>query len=204
MSTRKKQIVLLTDVLDEAKNRALEKVQENQKAGRIQTQDPEKLAEHVGLGAVVFADLKNRRTSDYEFDWDEVLNFDGHTGPYLQYAHARACNVLLKGNGAPAKYDAALLTLPEEQALVRAVARLPVAVEEAVELNEPSVVARHLLDVAAAFSRWYTLGNQDRDKRVLVEGNEALRAARLALTDSVRTTLAAGLTLLGIVPPESM
>src|ERR671931_253408 len=175
MSTRKGQIVLLTDVLDEAKSRALEKVEENIKTGRIHTADPDGLAEQVGIGAIVFGDLKNRRATDYEFDWEEVLNFEGHSGPYLQYAHARACNILKKGGGAPSAYDGALLTLPEEQALLRQVARLPSAVADAVEQNEPSHVSRYLLDLAAAFSRWYTLGNQERDKRVLVEGNESVR-----------------------------
>jgi arginyl-tRNA synthetase len=204
MSTRRGNLVLLADVLDEARNRALDKVRENQQAGRIQTSDPERLAEQVGLGAVVFADLKNRRVSDYTFDWEEVLNFEGHTGPYLQYAHARACNILRKGGGAPERYDAALLTLPEEQALVRLLARLPVTVAEAVQENEPSFVARLLLDVAAAFSRWYTLGNQEREKRVLVDDQPALRAARTALTDATRATLCSGLDLLGISAPDTM
>ncbi|MFZ5469954.1 MAG: arginine--tRNA ligase [Myxococcota bacterium] len=204
MSTRRGQIELLDDVLEEAKNRALEKVKENIASGRIHTDEPEKLAEAIGVGAVVFGDLKNRRTTDYTFDWEDVLSFEGHSGPYLQYAHARACNILLKGGGTPKSYDAALLTLPEEQALVRQVARFPVSVREAVEQNEPSLVARHLLDVAADFSRWYTLGNQDRKKRVLIEDDDALRAARTALTDAVRVTLAAGLSLLGVATPERM
>src|SRR5919197_3270066 len=204
MSTRRGQIVLLTDVLDEAKSRALEKVQENMQTGRIHTEDPDALAEQVGLGAIVFGDLKNRRATDYQFDWEEVLSFEGHSGPYLQYAHARACNILKKAGGRVRAYDAGLLTLLEEQALVRQVARLPAVVSEAVEQDEPSHVSRYLLDVAAAFSRWYTLGNQERDKRVLVEGNDALRAARVALTDAVRLTLASGLSLLGIPTPENM
>jgi arginyl-tRNA synthetase len=191
-------------VLTEAKNRALEKVEENRKAGRIQTDDPERLAEQVGLGAIVFGDLKNRRTTDYTFDWDDVLNFEGHTGPYLQYAHARACNILRRGGGAPAEYDGGLLTLPEEGAVVRMVSKLPSVAQDAVAQNEPSLVARYLLDLSAAFSRWYTLGNQERDKRVLIEDNDALRAARLALTDAVRITLKSGLSLLGVPTPENM
>ncbi len=191
-------------MLDEAKNRAMEKVDENIARREDSTPDADKLAEQIGIGAIVFGDLKNRRTTDYTFDWEEVLSFEGHTGPYLQYAHARACSILSKGGGAPASYDPALLALPEEQALVREIARLPLVVSDAVEQNEPSLVSRHLLDVAAAFSRWYTLGNQDREKRVLVETNPELRNARLALTDAVRATLAAGLTLLGIGTPENM
>lgn len=204
MSTRKGNVVLLNDVLDEAKARALEKVQQNIQEGAIQTDNPEALAEQIGLGAIVFGDLKNRRVTDYTFDWDDVLNFTGHTGPYLQYAHARTCNILRRGGGAPASYDASLLTLPEEQAVLRVIARLPVVVQEAADQCEPSFIARWLLDLAAEFSRYYTLGNQDRAKRVLVEGNEPLKAARLALTDAVRSALAAGLSLLGIATPENM
>ncbi|MGZ3457978.1 MAG: arginine--tRNA ligase [Archangium sp.] len=204
MSTRKGNVVLLNDVLDEAKARALEKVQENIQEGKIQTEDPEKLAEQIGLGAIVFGDLKNRRATDYTFDWEDVLAFEGHSGPYLQYAHARTCNILRKGGGAPAAYDASLLTLPEEQAVLRVIARLPVVVQEAAEQNEPSFVARWLLDLAAEFSRYYTAGNQERGKRVVLEGNEPLKAARLALTDATRAALAAGLSLLGIATPENM
>ncbi|MGZ6140622.1 MAG: arginine--tRNA ligase [Myxococcaceae bacterium] len=204
MSTRAGKLVLLADVLDEARARALEKVRDSASSGRIHTDDPERLAEQVGLGAIIFGDLKNRRNTDYTFDWDEVLEFDGHTGPYLQYAHARACNLLKRGGGTPPTADATLLALPEEQQLARTLARFPVQVRAAVEQDEPSFVARHLIDVAVDFSRWYTLGNQDREKRVLHESDEALRAARLSLADAVRIVLASGLQLLGIAAPESM
>ncbi|WP_163999395.1 arginine--tRNA ligase [Pyxidicoccus caerfyrddinensis] len=204
MSTRKGQVVQLSEVLDEAKERASAKVKENIEAGRIHTGDADQLSEQIGLGAIAFGDLKHKRASDYTFDWDEVLSFEGHTGPYLQYAHARTVSVLRKGGGAPASYDAALLTLPEEQALLREIMRLPEVVTDAAEQYEPSLVARLLLDVAAAFSRYFTAGNQDREKRILVEDNDALRAARLALTDATRVTLAAGLTLLGIPTPDNM
>ncbi|NVJ02488.1 arginine--tRNA ligase [Myxococcus sp. AM009] len=204
MSTRKGQVVQLNDVLDEARERVSVKVRENVEAGRIQTDDADALSEQIALGAIAFGDLKHKRASDYTFDWDEVLSFEGHTGPYLQYAHARAVNVLRKGGGAPASYDAALLTLPEEQALLRELMRLPEVVRDAAEQYEPSLVARLLLDVASALSRYYTLGNQERDKRINVEGNDALRAARLALIDAARVTLAAGLTLLGIPTPDNM
>ncbi|MCP3143409.1 arginine--tRNA ligase [Pyxidicoccus xibeiensis] len=204
MSTRLGRLVHLTDVLDEAKERASAIVKKNIEEGRLHTDDPDKLSEQIGLGSVVFGDLKHNRASDYTFNWDEVVSLDGHTGAYLQYAHARTVNVLRKGGGAPASYDASLLTLPEEQALLREIMRLPEVVRNAAEDYEPSLIARLLLDVAAVFSRFYTLGNQDREKRIIVEDNDALRAARLALTDATRVTLAAGLTLLGIPTPDNM
>ena len=204
MSTRKGNLKLLSEVLDEAHSRALTKVKDNIAAGRIETDDPAKLAEEIGLGAIVFGDLKNRRTTDYEFDWDQVLDFEGHTGPYLQYAHARACTVLERGGGIPTSYDASLLVLAEERALLRQIATLPVVFQDALAQNEPSLVARHLLEIAAAFSRWYTLGNQQREHRVLVEGQPALQAARLALTNASAIALRAGLGLLGIGAPKQM
>jgi arginyl-tRNA synthetase len=204
MSTRKGNLKMLTEVLDDAHARAAEVVQANIKEGRIETADPEGLAEQIGVGAILFGDLKNRRITDYDFDWEQVLKFEGHTGPYLQYAHARACNMLAKGGGAPSAFDAALLALPEEQQLIREVARLPQVNLEAMDVNEPSILSRYLLDLAAAFSRWYTLGNQQREHRVLIEDNPPLRAARLALTDTVRMTLHNGLRTLGIQTPERM
>lgn len=204
MSTRKGDIVLLNDVLDEAKSRARTKVDENIAAGRMQTPDADALAEQIGLGAIIFGDLKNRRTSDYTFDWDEVLNFEGHTGPYLQYAHARASNVTRKGGGAPSSFDPTKLVLPEEQALVKLLAQYPDQVAQALEQNEPSFVSRHLIELAAAYSRWYTLGNQDRAKRVLVDEEPELKKARLGLNDAFRSVLASGLALLGVGTPENM
>jgi arginyl-tRNA synthetase len=204
MSTRKGNLKMLGDVIDAAKEVALEMVRANKEAGKVESEDLEGLAERIGVAAVVFGDLKNRRTSDYEFNLEAFTELTGHTGPYLQMQHARCCSILRKGGGQPGAYDAALLLLPEEQALVRLLSRFPVAVQEALADFEPSAVARHLLDVAAAFSSWYTLGNQDKEKRVLLEGNDALRSARLALVDATRVTLGAGLTLLGIATPETM
>lgn len=204
MKTRTGNVVLLNDVLDEARSRALEKVEENIRSGRIVTDKPQELAEQIGLGAIVFGDLKNRRVTDYTFDWEDVLAFEGHTGPYVQYSYARTCNVLRKGGGAPASYEARLLSLPEEQALIRELAKFPQVVADAAGELEPSLVTRYLLDLASAFNRWYTLGNQDRTKRILVETDDKLRPARLALNDAVRVTFASGLTLLGIATPENM
>src|SRR6185295_17444315 len=103
--------------------------------------DAAALAEQVGVGAIVFGDLKNRRATDYTFDWEEVLSFDGHTGPYLQYAHARACNILKKAASTPQSYDGGLLSLPEEQQLIKTLAKLPATLEDAVDQNEPSLVS---------------------------------------------------------------
>ena len=171
MSTRKGQMVLLNDVLDEAKSRALEKVQENVAAGtHPHRRTPDALAEQIGLGAVVFGDLKNRRTTDYTFDWDEVLELRGpHRALPPVRARPGAATSRARAAARPASFDAALLTLPEEQALVRELARFPARCRRRRSSTSRPSSRGYLLDVAAAFSRWYTLGNQDRDKRVLVE-----------------------------------
>lgn len=204
MSTRQGNLKLLSEVLDEATARALEKVKENIAEGRMHTDDPGTLAEQIGIGGIIFNDLKNPRTTDYTFRWEDILNFEGHSGPYLQYAHARTLSILAKGGGTPKQYDAALLTMPEEQALLRGIAKFPSVISDAVDAHEPSLLARHLLEVAAEFSRYFTAGNQDRSKRILLDEDSPLRASRLALTDAVRVTLANGLHWLGLATPERM
>lgn len=223
MSTRKGTMHLLSDVLDEAKSRALEKVNANieketreletkegaarkaaQKRIGVLAANSETLAEQIGVGAIVFGDLKNNRVNDYVFDWDEVMDFEGHTAPYLQYAHARTQSILERAESVGAAWDASKLVLPEERAVLLAVSRFPAVIARACDEFEPSFVARHLLDLAALFSKYYSLGNQDRTKRVLVEDDDAMRAARLALVRAVKATLASGLRLLGVALPEQM
>ena len=197
-----------TDVLDEAHDPgAGEGPRRTSAAGRIHTDDPEQLAEQMGLGAIVFGDLKNRRNTDYTFDWDEVLEFDGHTGPYLQYAHARACNILQARRRRPGHgvRCGAARACPRSR---RSSGRWPASrsrCSAAVEQNEPSFVARHLIDVGRGLQPLVHArqpGPRQAGARRI--GNEALRAARLALTDAVRIVLASGLQLLGIAAPESM
>src|SRR6185295_10246103 len=108
------------------------------------------VARAVGVGAVVFNDLKNRRLNDVEFDLDAILSFEGKTGPYVMYSHARACSILRKHGGAlppPAAGEGSRLQHPTEIELVRKVARFPERVARAVELDEPSEVATHLLEL---------------------------------------------------------
>ncbi len=202
MSTRAGNVVFLEEVLDEARERALAKMQET--AGDRDL-DLESVSEQVGIGGVVFGDLKNLRTSDYSFDWDELLNPRGFTGICVQYAHARCCSILRKGGGAPPASEVAYsdLAAPEEIALVKELARLPGAVEAAAEHLEPSRLARTVYDVAHAWNRYQQAGNADKAKRILVE-DEALRGARLALVDAARIGLAEGLKLLGVPTPEAM
>jgi arginyl-tRNA synthetase len=122
----------------------------------------------------------------------------------VQFSHARACSILRKGGGVPAEADPKLLLLPEEQALIVALGRYPRAVLEACDAFEPSKLARALIEVAQKTASYLTAGNHDRQKRVLVEDDEAIKAARLWLIDGVRNVLSHGLGILGVRAPEAM
>jgi arginyl-tRNA synthetase len=200
-------VVLLKEVLAEAESRIAEKLKET---------NPDLPAElvpgvtrDVGVGAVVFANLSSQREKDVDFDWDDVLSFSGDAGPYLQYAHARTAGILRKGGvtggtlAAPGEADLALLKLDEEWALARLLSELGDEAQRAGETQEPHLVARYLLDVAAAFSRWYTLGNRDESLRVLC-ADPATQRARLALTAATGEVLRAGLHILGMAAPDVM
>ena len=202
MSTRKGKVVFLTDALDEARDRALDKMRE---AGDERVAEIETVAEQVGVGGIVFGDLKNLRTSDYIFDWAEILNAKGFTGICVQYAHARCCSILRKGGGAPdpADVDWSLLAVEEEAALVKELARIPGAVIAAADELEPSRLARATYEAARAWNRYQQAGNANRRLRVLCE-DERVRLARLALVDAVRIGLARGLDLLGVPAPEAI
>jgi arginyl-tRNA synthetase len=200
--TRTGEVVLLLDVLDEA----IAKVATVIKEKNPDLAGADAVAHDVGVGAVVFNDLKTRRTNDVEFDLDAILSFEGKTGPYVMYSHARAASILRRHGGPvppPEPGQGALLADPTEYALARLVARFPERVARAVESDEPSEVAQHLLDVCEAFHAYHTRGGRDPALRVLSE-DARLRAARLRLVEAVRRTLSNGLHLLGIAAPEAM
>jgi arginyl-tRNA synthetase len=199
MSTRRGEIVMLEDVLDEAAAKAAEKIEENIRAGKLDPEvDRKSLAEAVGIGAIVAHDLKHRRERDLLFDWDQVLQFDGETGPYLQYSYARIQGILRKAGAVPVPaVDHALLVEPETRALILALSRFPEAVGQARRENEPSLVATCLFELTQAFNLFYT------QQRVLGSG-AGVEAARLALVAAAGQVIANGLLLLGIPLLERM
>ncbi|MEK7865077.1 MAG: DALR anticodon-binding domain-containing protein, partial [Planctomycetota bacterium] len=134
----------------------------------------------------------------------ETKSFKGETGPYLQYAHTRLCGLVRQyGKAVPDQVDASLLLLPEEVALAKLVGSFPDVVRRAAEEYEPSIVSGHLLDVSAAFNRYYHAGKLDGSMRIITP-DEAKTAARMRLSACVRHVLAAGLRLLGVEPLEEM
>jgi arginyl-tRNA synthetase len=192
MSTRKGEVVLLEDVLDEAAAKAREKVEENVAAGRLDPEvDRALLAEAVGIGALIAHDLKHRRERDVHFDWDQVLQFDGETGPYLQYTYARIQGILRKaGAPPPVQADYRQLVEPETRALIRKLADFPLAVHNAGADNEPSFIATYLFELTKALNVFYT------EHRVLGSGPK--EPARLALVQATGQVIKNALALLGI------
>jgi len=194
MSTRKGQVVFLEDVL----NKAIDKTKSIMKERGTDIEDIDETAKIVGIGAVKFQELYNNRIKDYVFDWDEVLNFDGETGPYVQYTYARAKSVLRKA-GADS-FDSIKFTnlkTDEEFALVKSLAEFGNVVTKAREKYEPSLVTRHLTDIAKAFNKFYN------SSQIMVDDKE-LRKERLALTYATSIILKSSLGLLGIKTVEKM
>ena len=198
--TRGGKIMLLREVLDEAVERAAAIVAE--KNPDLSADEKSAIARAVGIGAVVFNDLKNGRTGDVKFKFEEALRFDGETGPYLQFAHARMCSIERKAEHRTGGNPALLNSEAEKQVLL-AIARLQGALERAVDTDEPSVLAQSLLALASTIASWLTNGNSDINARVLCP-DSAVAASRLQLVTAARGALGEGLRLLGLIAPERM
>ena len=199
MSTREGTVVFLEDVL----NTAVEKTAEIMREKNAQGIDIDEVSKEVGIGAVIFQELSNNRIKDYTFSWDKVLNFDGETGPYVQYTHARASSVLR--NAAPEELEAirngsadwSYLESDSAYTLVKLLYRVPETVIEAADKYEPSIVTRLLVDIAQAFNKFY------HDEHILVDNRDE-KLAKLALVLASKTVIANCLGLLGIKAPERM
>lgn len=194
LSTRSGNIIYAEDILLEA----IDKVKGVIAEKNPDLENKDEVAKIVGVGAILFHDLYNQRIKDVSFKWDKVLNFDGETGPYVQYTYCRCASILRSiDHDANATIDYSLLLDEEAIALLKEINRFPQVVKDAAEKYEPSVVARFAMDVAQSFSRFY---NADR---VNVE-DAALRNARAKLVDMTKHTLKDALDLLGIQCPEQM
>ncbi len=202
MSTRHGRVVFLEDVL----NKAVEKTREiiAEKNPDASEEEVDEIAKTVGIGAVIFQELSNNRIKDYVFKWDKVLNFDGETGPYVQYTHARCASVLRRAGedvvaraAAMDHIDSRYLCSESAYELVKLLYQFPDVVKDAGEKYEPSIVTRHLVDMAQGFNRFY------HDEHILTE-NEDEKAAKVALVIAAKEAIKNGLALLGMKVPERM
>ena len=193
MATRTGHVVLLDELLTRAQEKALDIIRE--KSPNLENK--EEVARQVGVGAVVYATLQNNRIKDIDFWWDRALNFDGETGPYVQYTYARCSSVLRKAPEITAEADYAALTDDEGQALLRLLSRFPEAVNEACLRNEPSMVTRATTEIAKAYNKYYY------EHRIL-DDDACATAARLQLTRACRQVIKTGLYLIGLSAPERM
>jgi arginyl-tRNA synthetase len=197
MSTREGRVVFLEDVLDRAVAEAGRIIAEKN-PDLVGEGGAAAIAEQVGVGAVVFNDLKRERVKDVEFVWEEVLSFEGETGPYVQYTHARLASILRKalesGEGA-AEPDWKLLE--DAGPLLLALGRFPTVLQSAAEHAEPSELTAWLLSTSRDVNNWYV------GHRVLGQA-PPLTAARLHLVRASKAVIANGLRLLGVGTPEEM
>ncbi|KAJ1787193.1 arginyl-tRNA synthetase [Coemansia sp. RSA 2399] len=196
MSTRKGTVVFLDDMLQESKDNMHRVMRENDKK-YSQVENPEHVADVLGMTAIAVQDMSAKRIKDYDFDWSRILNFEGDTGPYLQYAHARLCS--LERNCGPVNLDADVALLTEESAreIVTLVSRYPDTLATAMQTLEPCTVVQYVLKLSHAVSAaWETMLVRNQPKE--------LADARLLMYSSARIVISNALSLLGMEPVKRM
>ena len=195
MSTREGTSVKLSELLDEAISRAKTIIE--QKNPELENKD--EVAKKVGVGAVIFNDLAQSRIKDEIFEWDTILNFQGETGPYIQYTYVRTKSVIEKAKGVPTikEIDTKLLQDEYSIRLIKLIYELEDVLVQVTDKNEPSILSRYLIDVAKAYSNFY---NENK----IINEDKNLQNARVYLTYSVGKILKIGAGLLGIEMPDRM
>lgn len=198
ISTRGGANLTLEEILNEAISKAKEILEEKGKA----SENIDELARQIGVGAIIFNDLKNNRIKDEIFNLDDMLKFDGETGPYVQYMYVRTNSILNKANFDISKVDAdeidfTLLKEKEEVELIKALSKVKEIIKSAANEYEPSIVTRYIIDIASMFSTYYNAHH------IIVE-DKKLMEARLSLVYAVNVVLKECLALLGISAPDKM
>ncbi len=194
LSTRKGNVISMEQLLDESVQKTLSIIEEK----NPNLENKEKVAKDIGIGAIIFNDLYNSRIKDVTFSWDRMLNFEGETGPYVQYTHARSCSVLAKaGYKKSTNIDFSILTDSSTLALVKLFDTFEDKLESVIKKDEPYILTRHLVEISKAFNKFY-------HNNTIITDDEATTQARLAVVECTRNMLSMGLNLLGINSPEKM
>ena len=195
MSTREGNVIRLDELLKEAISRAKEIIEQK----NPDLENKEEVAKKVGIGAVIFNDLSASRIKDEVFDWDAILNFQGETGPYIQYTYVRTKSVLEKAGYLPKIEEVKTEMLTDEcsQDILKLIYNFQDILVQVTEKNEPSILARYLIDLAKAYSSFYN------ENKIIVEDKD-IQNARVYLTYATSAVLKQGAKLLGIEMPEKM
>ncbi|MCJ8006448.1 arginine--tRNA ligase [Lederbergia wuyishanensis] len=192
MSTRKGKVVLLEEVIAEA----IQMAKKNIEIKNPNLENKEEVAHMVGIGAIIFQDLKNERQNNIEFSLEEMLKFEGTTGPYVQYTHARACSILRKADH---KRQAQITTALDDEyswSIIKLLMDFPSIIEKSFIHYEPSQIAKYLLDLSKEFNKYYS--------HVKILSNDDGLEGRLSLVEAITIILKEGLRLLGLKAPEEM
>lgn len=195
MSTREGNIIKLEELLNEAIERAEKIIEEK----NPELEDKKETAKKVGVGAVIFNDLSNSRVKDEIFEWDKILNFQGETGPYIQYTYVRTKSVLEKAGKLPDVKEIKLDVLNDiySQTIIKLIYNFQDILVQVTRKEEPSILSRYLIDLAKAFSSFYN------ENKIIVEEKD-IQNARVYLTYAVNQVLKNGVELLGMQMPNKM
>ncbi len=195
LSTRNGNVIYAEEILHESINKIYEIIEEK----NPDLEDKETVARQVGIGAILFNDLYNQRIKDVVFNWDKILNFDGETGPYVQYTYARCASVLRKAGEitVPEDIDYSILTDEATMNLLKDITRFPSVVKDAADKFEPFMISRFAVSVAQHFNKFY------HDCQINVE-DEKVKMARLKVVMLTKKVIKDALELLGIECPEQM
>ncbi|MBW3019062.1 arginine--tRNA ligase [Candidatus Woesearchaeota archaeon] len=194
MATREGKVLLLDEIIKSTIDKARKLIEE--KNPKLTNKD--EVARQVGVGAVFFGDLMNDRIKDIVYDWDKILDFEGDTGPYLQYTYARASSIVRKAGIKPGDFEAKALATPQEAKLVRLLMLFGGKVEDALAQYKPHVIAQYCLELSRAFNEFY------HSCPCVNEPDKAKKLARLSLIEATRQVLKNGLALLNIEAPSEM
>ncbi len=193
MSTREGTVVKLEELLNESIQRARDIIE----IKNPELENKEEVAKKVGIGAVIFNDLSNNRIKDEIFEWDAILNFQGETGPYIQYTYVRTKSVIEKAGGLSKNIDVRCLEEEDAQNLLKLIYNFEDILNQVVDKNEPSILSRYLISIAKEYSVFYN------NNKIIVD-DEDVKNARVFLTYATGKVLKTGCELLGIKMPDKM